>query len=135
MKPGKHPRERRIVLVTGGTDGIGKAIARVLAQAGIGVVLVGSNIEKGAAAVRELRQASGNGDIESRRGSQPRLAAEVSKQWPRLHYVVLCAGIVRGKHTVTSEGIETNFAINYLSRFALIERLLSCRAPLFRASS
>jgi len=61
MKPSNDPPgERRIALVTGGTDGIGKAIARVLAQAGIGVVLVGSNAEKGASAVRDLRQTSGN---------------------------------------------------------------------------
>jgi NAD(P)-dependent dehydrogenase (short-subunit alcohol dehydrogenase family) len=132
MKPSNDPSgERRIALVTGGTDGIGKAIARVLAQAGIGVVVVGSNAEKGAAAVRELRQTSGNDDIDflgadlSLIRNVDLLAAEVSTRWPRLHYLVLCAGIVRGQHTLTSEGIETNFAINYLSRFVLIERLLA----------
>ena len=132
MKPSNDPSgERRIALVTGGTDGIGKAIARVLAQAGIGVVVVGSDAEKGAAAVRELRQTSGNDDIDfigadlSLIRNVDVLAAEVSKRWPRLHYLVLCAGIVRGQHTLTSEGIETNFAINYLSRFVLIERLLA----------
>jgi NAD(P)-dependent dehydrogenase (short-subunit alcohol dehydrogenase family) len=132
MKPSNDPSgERRIALVTGGTDGIGKAIARVLAQAGTGVVLVGSNAEKGAASVRELRQTSGNADIEflgadlSLISNVDVLASEVSKRWPRLHYLVLCAGIVRGQYTLTSEGIETNFAINYLSRFALTERLLA----------
>jgi NAD(P)-dependent dehydrogenase (short-subunit alcohol dehydrogenase family) len=130
--PNNEPSgQRRVALVTGGTDGIGKAIARVLAQEGIGVVLVGSNAEKGAAAVPELRQTSGNADIEflgadlSLIRNVDVLAAEVSKRWPRLHYLVLCAGIVRGQHTLTSEGIETNFAINYLGRFALIERLLA----------
>jgi NAD(P)-dependent dehydrogenase (short-subunit alcohol dehydrogenase family) len=132
MKPSNDPSsERRIALVTGGTDGIGKAIARVLAQAGIGVVVVGSNAEKGAAAVRELRQSSGNDHVEFLQADLSLirnvdvLAAKVSERWPRLHYLVLCAGIVRGQYTVTSEGIETNFAINYLSRFALIERLLA----------
>jgi NAD(P)-dependent dehydrogenase (short-subunit alcohol dehydrogenase family) len=132
MKPTNEPSgQRRVALVTGGTDGIGKAIARVLAQEGIGVVVVGSNAEKGAAAVRELRQTSGNADIEflgadlSLIRNVDVLASEVSKRWPRLHYLVLCAGIVRGRHTLTSEGIETNFAINYLSRFALTERLLA----------
>jgi retinol dehydrogenase-14 len=131
MKPSNDPCERRIALVTGGTDGIGKAIALVLAQAGIGVVLVGSNTKKGATAVRDLRQTSGNDDIDfigadlSLVRNVDVLAAEVSRRWPRLHYVVLCAGIVRGKYTLTSEGIETNFAINYLSRFALVEKLLA----------
>ena len=135
MKPSNDPSgKRRIALVTGGTDGIGKAIARVLAQAGISVVVVGSNAEKGATAVRDLRQTSGNDHVEFLQADLSLirnvdvLAAEVSKNWPRLHYLVLCAGIVRGRHTLTSEGIETNFAINYLSRFALIERLLAHRA-------
>jgi retinol dehydrogenase-14 len=140
MKPSNDPSgERRIALVTGGTDGIGKAIARVLAQAGIGVVLVGSNAEKGAAAVRDLRQISGNDDIDflgadlSLIRNVDVLAAEVSQRWSRLHYLVLCAGIVRGQHTLTSEGIETNFAINYLSRFALVDRLLANLAVRGRA--
>jgi NAD(P)-dependent dehydrogenase (short-subunit alcohol dehydrogenase family) len=132
MKPSNDPSgKRRIALVTGGTDGIGKAIARGLAQAGIGVVVVGSNAEKGATAVRDLRQTSGNDHVEFLQADLSLirnvdvLAAEVSKNWPRLHYLVLCAGIVRGQHTLTSEGIETNFAVNYLSRFALIEKLLA----------
>jgi len=37
---------------------------------------------------------------------------------------VLCAGIVRGRFTLTPEGVETNFSIGYLSRFVLVERLL-----------
>jgi len=44
---------------------------------------------------------------------------------PRLQYLVHSAGIVRGRRVVTDEGVESNFATNYLSRFALTERLLS----------
>jgi len=121
---------QRIALVTGGTDGIGKAIAHVLASQGIGVVIVGSNAEKGETAVSELRRLSGNDQIEfvqadlSLMRNVEALASEVRERWPRLRYLVLCAGIMRGRHTLTAEGIETNFAINYLSRFALTEALL-----------
>lgn len=121
---------QRIALVTGGTDGIGKAIARVLAGQGIGVVIVGSNAEKGEAAADELRRSSGSDQIEflqadlSLMRNVGALAVNVRQRWPRLHYLVLCAGIMRGQHTLTAEGIETNFAINYLSRFALTEALL-----------
>lgn len=120
----------RIALVTGGTDGIGKAIADLLAKQGIYVVVVGSNAEKGTAAARDLRQSSGNDHVEflqtdlSLIRNVDTLATQVSARWPRLHYLVLCAGIVRGRYTRTTEGIETNFAINYLSRFALSEALL-----------
>jgi NAD(P)-dependent dehydrogenase (short-subunit alcohol dehydrogenase family) len=124
--------QKRIALVTGGTDGIGKAIAHVLASQGMHVVIVGSNPGKGAAAARELSEASGNDSVCFLRadlsiiGNVDALAADVSARWPQLHCLVHCAGIMRGRYTRTSEGIETNFALNYLSRFALTERLLPC---------
>jgi len=136
---GEPSAQRRTALVTGGTDGIGKAIARVLALEGITVIVVGSDAAKGGAAVRDLRQESGNDQIEFLKAdlslvrNVDALATEVSQRWPRLHYLVLCAGIVRGQHTVTVEEIETNFAINYLSRFALTERLLMSLAADGRA--
>ncbi len=37
------------------------------------------------------------------------LAAQVWKRWPRLHYLVLCAGIMRGRHTLTSGGNRNQF--------------------------
>jgi NAD(P)-dependent dehydrogenase (short-subunit alcohol dehydrogenase family) len=124
--------QKRVALVTGGTDGIGKAIAHVLASQGMGVVIVGSNPGKGAAAARELSEACGNDSIcflqadLSTISSVDTLAADVSARWPQLHCLVLCAGIMRGRYTLTSEEIETNFALNYLSRFALTGRLLPC---------
>jgi NAD(P)-dependent dehydrogenase (short-subunit alcohol dehydrogenase family) len=124
--------QRRIALVTGGTDGIGKAIAHGLAKQGIVVVVVGSNASKGAAAAHELRDASGNDHVEFLQAdlslirNVDALAAQVLGRWRQLHYLVLCAGIMRGRYGLTSEGIEANFAINYLSRFALTEALLPC---------
>jgi NAD(P)-dependent dehydrogenase (short-subunit alcohol dehydrogenase family) len=40
------------------------------------------------------------------------------------------AGIVRGRRELTVEGVESNFAVNYLSRFVLTTRLL----PLLEAT-
>src|SRR6202049_116767 len=125
VPPSQPANGRRAALVTGGTDGIGKAIAHVLAGEGIDVVVVGSNADKGATAVRELHRSSGNDNVEFLQAdlglirNVDALAALVSQRRPRLHYMVLCAGIMRGKQTLTPEGIETNFAVNYLSRFAL----------------
>jgi NAD(P)-dependent dehydrogenase (short-subunit alcohol dehydrogenase family) len=53
-----------------------------------------------------------------------RLASEVSRQYPGLSYLVHSAGIVNGRHALTAEGIESNFAVNYLSRFVLSTELL-----------
>ena len=59
-----------------------------------------------------------------------RLASDVAGEWRALHYLVHSAGVVRGRRELTREGVESNFAIGYLSRFALTGRLL----PLLEAA-
>lgn len=125
-----------IALVTGGTDGIGKAIARELAARGADVLIVGHDPEKGARAERELRASAGRhhvrflqADLSLMRDTD-RLAGEIIASVPKLLRLVLCAGVVRGRRLVTPEGVESNYAINYLSRFVLTGRLL----PLLQAA-
>ena len=60
-----------------------------------------------------------------------RVAAQLDVLLPALHYLVHSAGIVRGRRELTVERIETNFATNYLNRFALTLPLL----PLLAAGS
>ncbi len=125
-----------VALVTGGTDGIGKEVARGLAGAGHEVVLVGRDPEKGARAVQELRRTTSSNGVRflqadlALMSEAERVSAEVASQGFRLRYLVHSAGIVRGRRELTAEGIESNFAVNYLSRFVLTTRLL----PLLEAS-
>lgn len=121
----------KVALVTGGTDGVGKEIARGLAQLGAQVIIVGRDAGKGSRAEREIRASSDNRDVEfiqadlSLVREARRLGDKVANRWPAMHYLVHSAGIVRGRRVVTAEGFESNFATNYLSRFALTDRLLS----------
>jgi len=120
----------KTALVTGGTSGVGKAIARGLAQRGANVIIVGRDSEKGIRAEREMRTASGNRAVEFLQADLSlvrearRLGEEVANGWRALHYLAHSAGIVRGRHVLTAEGFESNFATNYLSRFALTTELL-----------
>src|SRR5262249_55866212 len=50
--------------------------------------------------------------------------AENVVHWGSLNYLVHGAGIVLGRRILTPEGVESNFAVNYLSRFVLTEGLL-----------
>jgi NAD(P)-dependent dehydrogenase (short-subunit alcohol dehydrogenase family) len=123
-------------VITGGTDGIGKEIARGLADRGMRILVVGRDLAKGNRAALELRGSSGNRHVDffpadlSLVREANRLADETSRRFPSLHYLVHSAGLVRGHYQLTDEGIESNFAINYLSRFALTNRLL----PLLQSS-
>ena len=127
--PNASPRCRK-ALITGGTDGIGKEIARGLAAQGCEVLVVGSDPEKGERAVRDLRRSTHNpgvaflrADLALMRETRD-LADRVRARWPVLDYLVLNAGVVLGKHELTREGVERTFAINYLSRFVLARQLL-----------
>ena len=123
-------------LVTGGTDGIGKAIAVGLAHTGRRVMIVGRDADKGARAESEIRTSTRNAHVYfvqadlSLVSEADRLADEVIRRCTTLSYLVHSAGIVRGRWELTAEGIESNFAVNYVSRFALSQRLL----PLLAAS-
>jgi NAD(P)-dependent dehydrogenase (short-subunit alcohol dehydrogenase family) len=120
-------------LVTGGTGGIGKEIARGLAQRGARVMIVGHDAGNGADAVRELPgtveflQADLTSMVETER-----LAREVSRRCDTVHTLVLSAGMVRGRRVLTPEGIESNFALGYLSRFALVGHVQHLLRPAAR---
>lgn len=121
----------RTALVTGGSDGIGKEIARALAQLGARLIIVGRDPDKGTRAEREIRASANNSNVEfiqadlSLVREARRLGDDVANRCSDLHYLVHSAGVVRGRRVLTREGFESNFATNYLSRFALTARLLA----------
>jgi len=121
---------QKTALVSGGTDGIGRAIARSLAAQGIQVAIVGRNAAKGTRAEQEIRAATQNPAVSflqadlSLMSECRRLSAEIEAQWPVLHYLVHGAVVIRSRRELTAEGVEINFATNYLSRFALTQTLI-----------
>lgn len=120
----------KVVLLTGGTSGIGKAAATALAAMGARVVVVGSNQKRGEAALAEIRADSRNDSVElmladlSKQSEVRRLAEEFLGRHDRLDVLVNNAGLVRSQRTETADGIETTFAINHLAPFLLTELLL-----------
>lgn len=122
--------QSKTVLVTGGTDGIGRAVARRLAQEGHGVVIVGRNAVRGAQVLADLRRLGSQaihhfigGDL-SLLAETSRVADKVMSQTPRLDAAVFCAGVLSLVPAWTSEGLERSLVLNYLSRHLLARRLL-----------
>jgi NAD(P)-dependent dehydrogenase (short-subunit alcohol dehydrogenase family) len=121
----------KICLVTGATNGIGKATALALAQMGATVVIVGRNPAKGAAVVDEIKHISGNDAVEaliadlSIMAEVRQVADQFKAKYQKLHVLVNNAGGAFFKRQVTSEGFEKTFALNHLNPFLLTNLLLN----------
>lgn len=126
----KRKTETRISLVSGGTQGIGRAVAVELARRGDRVLFVGRNAELARSVLAELRAVRPElehvflpADL-SLLSETTRLAGEVQHLTRRLDAVVLCAGILSTIPEWTAEDLERNFVLNYLSRYLLVRNLL-----------
>ncbi len=120
----------RVALVTGGTGGIGRAVALGLARGGDRVLLVGRSTERGARVLDELRRARPGADHAFLRADlsllsdTARAADEVARRTDRLDAAVFCAGVLSTVPEWTEERLERNFILNYLSRYLLARLLL-----------
>jgi NAD(P)-dependent dehydrogenase (short-subunit alcohol dehydrogenase family) len=120
----------RICLVTGGTNGIGKATAQALAQMGATVVIVGRNALKTTQLVEEIRAASGNKNVDSlladlsSQQEVQRLASEFKSKYSQLHVLLNNAGGFFLQRQLSVDGIEMTFALNHLAYFLLTDLLL-----------
>lgn len=120
----------KVCLITGATSGIGQATSIGLARMGASVVVVGRDVERGEAALREIRAASGNPEIRlliadlSSQAAVRRLAEEFKALQLPLHVLINNAGIAPTRRSLTVDGIERAFAVNYLAPFLLTHSLL-----------
>ena len=120
----------KVCLVTGATDGIGKVSARVLAEMGAKVIIVGRNPEKSAAVLTELKSVSGNESIDlliadlAVMQEVRDLAEQVIRRYDCLDVLLNNAGGYFAKHEITSDGLEMTFALNHMSYFLLTNKLM-----------
>ncbi len=120
----------KVCVITGGTDGIGKAAAHGLASQGATLLIQGRDADKGARAVADLAARSGNSAIEFLQadfgslGDVRRFAAAVVQRAPRIDVLVNNAGGIFGKRTFSEDGYEMTFAVNHLAPFLLTQLLL-----------
>ena len=120
----------KVVLITGGTSGIGKAAAVELAGMGAEVVVTGRNEERGREAVGEIQARSGSdavslllADLSTQAGVRE-LADEFRAGHGRLDVLANNAGVIQQKRTETADGIEMTLALNHLAPFLLTNLLL-----------
>jgi NAD(P)-dependent dehydrogenase (short-subunit alcohol dehydrogenase family) len=120
----------KLCMVTGANRGIGKATALALAQAGARVVMVCRNRAPAEIAAAEIDRAVGRtaskgflADLASQESIR-RAAAAFTSHHERLDVLVNNAGIITRKRILSTDGIETQFAVNHLASFLLTHLLL-----------
>ena len=128
--------QNRNVIVTGANSGIGKATALALAGRGVHVVMVCRHAGRGERALRDVRDKTGGSaalmicDLESM-SSVEDFCERFTKRYQGLDVLINNAGTICVRRSETSDGIETNFSVNYLGHFLLTNRLL----PLLKSSA
>ena len=123
------------ILITGATDGLGKAVAVELARAGATVLVHGRDDARGGATLREIRDETGGDRTRWYRADLASLdevralAEHVRTEHERLDVLVNNAGIGTveagdAQRLESRDGYELRFAVNYLAPFLLTRLLL-----------
>jgi len=118
-----------VILITGATDGIGRAAAMEFAKRGATLTIVGRNREKTAQVLAELKEASGNQHIDllicdlSRIADVKRAAEEFKAKHDRLDVLVNNAGATFRQPMIGPDGYELTFTLNHLAYFQLTTSL------------
>ncbi|MER7541420.1 SDR family NAD(P)-dependent oxidoreductase [Spirillospora sp. NPDC127506] len=120
----------RIAIVTGGTSGIGKEVARGLARAGYLVGIVCRNELRAAATVEELARDVPGAQVEtfiadlSVQMDVRRVAASLEERFDHLDVLVGNAGVHLLRAKVSADGHDRMIATNHLGPFLLTNLLL-----------
>ncbi|XP_074527753.1 retinol dehydrogenase 11 [Halichoeres trimaculatus] len=120
----------KTAIVTGANTGIGKFIALDFACRGARVILACRSEARGTAALKEIREKSGNSDVHLRlvdlssMDSVRKFAQRILQEEKSLHILVNNAGVSGLPRQMTEEGLDMTFATNHLGPFLLTNLLL-----------
>ncbi|WP_024803417.1 SDR family NAD(P)-dependent oxidoreductase [Nocardia sp. BMG51109] len=115
----------KTVVISGGTDGMGRALALTYLRRGDRVVAVGTDAGKGRSLRETARELGAESRIEFIRADlsliaeNRRVLDRIIESYPVVDVLVLAARYYRARRYVTAEGLEATFALFYLSRYLL----------------
>jgi NAD(P)-dependent dehydrogenase (short-subunit alcohol dehydrogenase family) len=126
----------QVILVTGATDGLGRAVATELAERGATLLLHGRDETRLAGAFERIRAETQNEKLRTCRADFSSLdevggmAERIVRDQDRIDVLVNNAGIGTalpgdGERMESRDGHELRFAVNYLAHFLFTRRLVS----------
>lgn len=117
--------DTKTILITGATDGLGRGVAEALADQGHTLLVHGRNQERldELAVALDTTVRTYRADLASLDAVRD-LAAALLAAEPRIDVLIANAGIAGDVRRESPDGYELTFAVNYLSQFLLVTRLL-----------
>ena len=128
--------DKQTILITGATDGLGRAVAQELARAGATLLIHGRDERRGRETLEQIAAETENPHLHWLRADLASLnevrglADQLIAEYGELHALVNNAGIGttlpgEGKRMASFDGYELRFAVNYLAGYLLTRRLLA----------
>ena len=126
----------KVALVTGGSQGVGRAVAAAYAREGATVIVTARHIERLEAAAAEIRKGGGNvvplrADVADRQQVQ-QLAGEIKRRFDGLHVLVNNASLLGPRVPILEypeEDWEAVVAVNLHGPFFVIKACLPLMIP------
>ena len=121
---------KKIILITGSTDGIGKLAALKLAKDGHKVYLHGRNAQKLEAVIAELNANSKNNELNgfvadfSDLKAIKEMAEQIKKELPKIDVFINNAGVFKSPKPINKDGLDMRMTVNYFAPYLLTKELL-----------
>jgi NAD(P)-dependent dehydrogenase (short-subunit alcohol dehydrogenase family) len=118
------------VLITGATSGLGLAVSRRFAGLGANTILLCRTREAGETAVAEIKQEAPQASVRammcdlSSMASTEKFIAEFTAKFATLDLLFNNAAVMKPERTITQDGFEMMFQVNYLAPFMLTTSFL-----------
>jgi len=125
----EKPFHNRLVVITGASSGVGYHTARKYASMGADIIMINRSEEKSARVCKVIGEDFGTSieyfladlsvlkDIEG-------VAAYLEGLERPIEVLIHNAGVHLARRTVTSDGLEVNFALHYLAPFVITKKLI-----------
>jgi NAD(P)-dependent dehydrogenase (short-subunit alcohol dehydrogenase family) len=120
----------KIILITGSTDGIGKQFAFDAAAEGAEVIIHGRTEERLMQTINGIKNKTGNENVYgvladfSSLLQVREMTKEIKTNFSTIDILINNAAEIIKERTITSDGYERQFQVNYLAHFLITEELL-----------
>ncbi|XP_023018538.2 retinol dehydrogenase 12 isoform X1 [Leptinotarsa decemlineata] len=123
----------RVILITGGTSGIGKALSIELAKRGAQIILACKDVEKGVRTKFEIQGQVHNKESKvyvmyldlCKFSSISKFSIECSKKFTKIDGLVNNAAVFCNSTSLTEDGFEIMRQANYYGHFLLLEDIMN----------